>query len=391
MRRLLLLLLICSQANAAPAIIPAPPQLAASGYLLIDARTGKALVEQNAEQRLPPASLTKIMTSYVAAKELALGTISLEDEVDISVEAWRTEGSRMFVREGTKVRLEDLIRGIVIQSGNDASVAVAEHIAGSEAAIADVMNQYAVQLGMVGTNFANSTGLPDDSHYTTAHDLALLTTALINEFPEHYAIYKERSFTYGAPGEQPKRQANRNKLLFRDSTVDGVKTGHTKAAGYCLVASAVRDDMRLISVVMGATSEESRARESQKLLTYGFRYFETAQLYGAEEVLKQVRVWGGQHGSIRMGLAEDLLLTIPRGSRQNLQATLSFIDEVHAPVAQGDQLGTLTVTLPEGREISLPLKALNPVKEAGFFVGLWDSIQLFFLKLFGGDPLAYKP
>ncbi len=391
MRRLLLLLLICSQANAAPAIIPAPPQLAASGYMLIDARTGEALVEQNAEQRLPPASLTKIMTSYVAAKELALGTISLEDEVDISVEAWRTEGSRMFVREGTKVRLEDLIRGIVIQSGNDASVAVAEHIAGSEAAFADVMNQYAVQLGMVGTNFANSTGLPDDSHYTTAHDLALLTTALINEFPEHYAIYKERSFTYGAPGEQPKRQANRNKLLFRDSTVDGVKTGHTKAAGYCLVASAVRDDMRLISVVMGATSEESRARESQKLLTYGFRYFETAQLYGAEEVLKQVRVWGGQHGSIRMGLAEDLLLTIPRGSRQNLQATLSFIDEVHAPVAQGDQLGTLTVTLPEGREISLPLKALNPVKEAGFFVGLWDSIQLFFLKLFGGDPLAYKP
>ncbi len=391
MRRLLLLLLICSQANAAPAIIPAPPQLAASGYLLIDARTGKALVEQNAEQRLPPASLTKIMTSYVAAKELALGTISLEDEVDISVEAWRTEGSRMFVREGTKVRLEDLIRGIVIQSGNDASVAVAEHIAGSEAAFADVMNQYAVQLGMVGTNFANSTGLPDDSHYTTAHDLAVLTTALINEFPEHYAIYKERSFTYGAPGEQPKRQANRNKLLFRDSTVDGVKTGHTKAAGYCLVASAVRDDMRLISVVMGATSEESRARESQKLLTYGFRYFETAQLYGAEEVLKQVRVWGGQHGSIRMGLAEDLLLTIPRGSRQNLQATLSFIDEVHAPVAQGDQLGTLMVTLPEGREISLPLKALNPVKEAGFFVGLWDSIQLFFLKLFGGDPLAYKP
>ncbi len=391
MRRLLLLLLICSQANAAPAIIPAPPQLAASGYLLIDARTGKALVEQNAEQRLPPASLTKIMTSYVAAKELALGTISLEDEVDISVEAWRTEGSRMFVREGTKVRLEDLSRGIVSQSGNDASVAVAEHIAGSEAAFADVMNQYAVQLGMVGTNFANSTGLPDDSHYTTAHDLALLTTALINELPEHYAIYKERSFTYGAPGEQPKRQANRNKLLFRDSTVDGVKTGHTKAAGYCLVASAVRDDMRLISVVMGATSEESRARESQKLLTYGFRYFETAQLYGAEEVLKQVRVWGGQHGSIRMGLAEDLLLTIPRGSRQNLQATLSFIDEVHAPVAQGDQLGTLTVTLPEGREISLPLKALNPVKEAGFFVGLWDSIQLFFLKLFGGDPLAYKP
>ena len=391
MVRIILLLLVSIEIYAAPVIIPAPPKLAANGYLLIDASTGKVLVAHNGEQRLPPASLTKIMTSYVAAKHLALGTISLEDQVDISVEAWRMEGSRMFVREGTKVRLEDLIRGIVIQSGNDASVAVAEHIAGSESAFAELMNQYALQLGMTGTNYVNSTGLPDENHYTTAHDLALLTIALVSEFPEHYSIYKERSFTYGAPGEQPKRQSNRNKLLFRDSSVDGVKTGHTKAAGYCLVASALREEMRLISVVMGASSEEIRARESQKLLTYGFRYFETSSLYKADNVLKQVRVWGGQHSSIRLGLMEDLVLTIPRGSRKTLKTVIDIDDEVHAPLSMGDKLGTLTVRLSENETTSLPLVALNSVKASGFLASLWDSIRLFFLKLFNGDPLAYSP
>ena len=391
MVRIILLLLVSIEIYAAPVIIPAPPKLAANGYLLIDASTGKVLVAHNGEQRLPPASLTKIMTSYVAAKQLALGTISLEDQVDISVEAWRMEGSRMFVREGTKVRLEDLIRGIVIQSGNDASVAVAEHIAGSESAFAELMNQYALQLGMTGTNYVNSTGLPDENHYTTAHDLALLTIALVSEFPEHYSIYKERSFTYGAPGEQPKRQSNRNKLLFRDSSVDGVKTGHTKAAGYCLVASALREEMRLISVVMGASSEEIRARESQKLLTYGFRYFETSSLYKADNVLKQVRVWGGQHSSIRLGLMEDLVLTIPRGSRKTLKTIIDIDDEVHAPLSMGDKLGTLTVRLSENETTSLPLVALNSVQASGFLASLWDSIRLFFLKLFNGDPLAYSP
>ena len=391
MVRIILLLLVSIEIYAAPVIIPAPPELEANGYLLIDASTGKVLVAHNGEQRLPPASLTKIMTSYVAAKQLALGTISLEDQVDISVEAWRMEGSRMFVREGTKVRLEDLIRGIVIQSGNDASVAVAEHIAGSESAFAELMNQHALQLGMTGTNYVNSTGLPDENHYTTAHDLALLTIALVSEFPEHYSIYKERSFTYGAPGEQPKRQSNRNKLLFRDSSVDGVKTGHTKAAGYCLVASALREEMRLISVVMGASSEEIRARESQKLLTYGFRYFETSSLYKADNVLKQVRVWGGQHSSIRLGLMEDLVLTIPRGSRKTLKTVIDIDDEVHAPLSMGDKLGTLTVRLSENETTSLPLVALNSVKASGFLASLWDSIRLFFLKLFNGDPLAYSP
>lgn len=392
LRTLFLLSLVVSAAvGASPAIIPAPPQLAATGYLLIDARTGTRLVEHNAEQRLPPASLTKIMTSYVAAKELDRGTISLDDQVDISVKAWRMKGSLMFVREGTRVGLEDLIRGIIIQSGNDASVAVAEHIAGSEDAFADVMNQYAAQIGMTGTHYVNSTGWPDENHYTTASDLSKLTVALINEFPEHYAIYKEKSFTYGAPGENPKKQDNRNKLLFRDSTVDGVKTGHTEAAGYCLVASAVRGDMRLISVVMGTSSESVRARESQKLLTYGFRYFETASLYNAGDSLKQVRVWGGQHGSIRMGLAEDMALTIPKGSRDDLKASISVVDEVHAPINAGDPLGSLTISRPDAEDIVVPLEALNAVNESGFFASLWDSIMLFFLKLLGGDPGAYTP
>jgi D-alanyl-D-alanine carboxypeptidase (penicillin-binding protein 5/6) len=382
----LVLLLPMSSVTGAPAIIPAPPQLAAEGYLLIDAATGKALVEFNADQRLPPASLTKIMTSYVAAQELARGTVSPDDEVNISVKAWRMEGSRMFIREGTKVPLESLLKGIIIQSGNDASVAVAEHIAGSEDAFADIMNQYAAQLGMENTNLVNATGLPDENHYTTARDLSRLSVSLINDFPEHYKIYSEKYYTYGDI-----RQPNRNRLLMRDSSVDGIKTGHTEAAGYCLVASAVRDNMRLISVVMGASSEEARAIESQKLLTYGFRYFETASLYQAGEELRQVRVWGGKHGSVKLGLAEGMVLTIPRGSRDELKAELDVPSEVHAPLEKGKQLGLLTVTLPDGEVIEVPLRALNGIQEAGFFAGLWDAIALFFLKLFGGDPLAYSP
>lgn len=379
----LLLVSLTSWANAAPVIIPSPPQLAATGYLLIDAKTGEPLVEFNAEQRLPPASLTKLMTSYVAAQEIKRGTISREDRVRISVKAWRMGGSRMFIQEGTEVRLEDLLRGMIIQSGNDASVALAEHIAGSEEAFADVMNQYAASLGMNNTNFVNATGWPDENHYTTAADLSKLTVSLINEFPEHYKMYSERSFTYNNI-----TQANRNKLLMRDSSVDGVKTGHTDAAGYCLVASALRDDMRLISVVMGTSGEETRAVESQKLLTYGFRYFETAALYQADESLKQVRVWGGKHESIRLGIEEDMVLTIPRGSRDDMEAVVTVVDEVHAPFDQGEALGELKVTLSDGKEILVPLVALNGVQEAGFFAALWDTIMLFFLKLTGGDPLA---
>ena len=389
LRRLCLLtvsMVFTAQLLAAPAITPLPPQLAAEGYLLIDAATGAALVEFNAEQRLPPASLTKIMTSYVAARAIESGTVSMDDEVNVSVKAWRMGGSRMFIREGTRVRLEDILRGIIIQSGNDASVALAEHIAGSEGAFVDVMNRYAVQLGMENTNFVNATGWPDDNHYTTARDLARLTVALINEYPAHYRMYSEKSFTYADI-----RQPNRNQLLMRDSSVDGVKTGHTEAAGYCLVASAVRDRMRLISVVMGASSQEVRASESQKLLTYGFRYFETARLYSSDESLRQVRVWGGRHQSVNLGIEEDLMVTISRGGRENLKAEISLDAEVHAPLARGDRLGELQVSFPDGETMTIPLVAMNGVRESGFFASLWDAIALFFLKLFGGDPLAFTP
>jgi D-alanyl-D-alanine carboxypeptidase (penicillin-binding protein 5/6) len=370
--------------QAAPAIIPAPPQLAAEGYLLIDAATGTPLVEFNADQRLPPASLTKIMTSYVAAKEIERGIITLDDEVGVSIKAWRMEGSRMFIQEGTKVRLEDILRGIIVQSGNDASVALAEHVAGSEEGFADLMNQYAQQLGMTNTNFVNATGLPDENHYTTANDLARLTVALINQFPEQYKIYSEKYFTYSEI-----RQPNRNRLLMRDSSVDGVKTGHTEAAGYCLVASAVRGEMRLLSVVMGASSQEGRAAESQKLLTYGFRYFETAHLYRADETLRQVRVWGGQHQTVNLGLSADVVMTIPKGIRDELQAEIQIQNEIHAPIEKGDELGSLTIGLPDKEDISVALTALNGVQQAGFFARIWDSILLFFVNISGGEPLEY--
>ncbi len=378
-----LLLGLAGSALAAELIIPTPPQLSATGYLLIDATTGTALVEFNADQPLPPASLTKIMTSYVAAAELDRGTISLDDEVLISVKAWRTEGSKMFIREGTGVSFEDLLRGIIIQSGNDASVALAEHTAGSEGAFADLMTQHARQLEMHNTSFVNATGLPDARHVSTARDLAKLTVAHINRFPQIYSIYSEREFTYNDI-----RQANRNKLLWRDARVDGVKTGYTEAAGFCLVASAEQGNTRLISVVMGADSEETRLGESQQLLSYGFRYYETASLYQAQESLKQVRVWGGQQASVRLGLEQELLLTIPKGSRNEFKAEVNIQEEVHAPFAEGDDLGSLRVIFPDGKDIAMPLQALSGIQEANLFSRLWDAIVLFFLKLTGGDPLA---
>lgn len=371
-----------SPGAAAQAIIPAPPQLAATAYLLVDATTGEVIVDQNGDQRLPPASLTKIMTTYVVDEELVRGTISYNDMVDISVKAWQMEGSRMFIQEGTKVRLEDLMRGVIIQSGNDASVALAEHVAGSEEVFVDMMNQHASRLGMTNTNFMNSTGLPDENHYTTPADLVKLTRALIHDHPAQYAMYKEKYFAYNDI-----RQPNRNSLLWRDPSVDGVKTGHTEAAGYCLVASAERNGMRLISVVMGTSSEEARAVESQKLLTYGFRYFETLELYAALDALRTVRVWGGSEDSLSLGLPEAAVITIPRGTKENLEATLDFEPVFKAPFTQGESLGTLKVTLDGETVYESPLVALETVEEAGFFARIWDAISLFFLQLFGGDPL----
>ena len=361
---------------AQPPVIPRSPDIAAKGYILIDADTRKVIVEENSDEPLPPASLTKIMTSYVAAVEVESGRVSLSDAVPVSVEAWKTPGSRMFVREGTQVPLIDLLKGIIIQSGNDASVAVAEYIAGGEQAFADMMNQHAASLGLTGSRFENATGLPREDHYSTARDMVLLTRELIRRYPDHYRIYAERSFKFNDI-EQP----NRNRLLWRDRTVDGVKTGHTNAAGYCLVASAKRDGMRLISAVMGADSDESRMRESQKLLAYGFRYFETQKLYDTDAPLKTTEVWYGETEQISMGVPQPIYVTIPRGRYDDLKATLKIPRTLEAPIAIGDELGELRVSLDDQLVVKSPLVAREAVVEAGFFSRMFEGIYLFFREL----------
>ena len=361
-------------------IIPPPPTIAASSFLLVDADTQKVLVEENVNEPLPPASLTKIMTSYVAAVEMQAGRLDAEEMVPVSVRAWKTPGSRMFIKEGSSVKVDDLIKGIVIQSGNDASVAIAEHVAGSEDAFADMMNQQAAVLGMRSTQFRNATGLPAEGHFTSAWDLSLLTRALIENHPEHYEIYATRSFTHNEI-EQP----NRNRLLWRDRTVDGVKTGHTDEAGYCLVASAKRDGMRLISVVMGTKSEEARMRESQKLLSYGFRYFETQKVYDPQVALKSAEIWYGDAETLELGLAEPVVVTIPRGSYDDLEAEIKVRRVIEAPVNQGEELGELRLKLYGEVVHRAPLQALVDVTEAGMFSRLWDFLRLFFKQLISGE------
>jgi D-alanyl-D-alanine carboxypeptidase (penicillin-binding protein 5/6) len=366
---MLLSISLAAPAQAAQALVPNPPQLAASAYILIDAVTGKVIVENNADEVLAPASLTKMMTAYILAFEVASGNVSLEDQVRISEKAWRTTGSRMFIQEGTFVKLEDLMRGIIIQSGNDASVAVAEHLAGSEEAFADLMNQHALRLGMTQTHFVNSTGLPAEGHQTTARDLAIMARAIIRDYPEDYLVYAEKEFTFNKI-----RQPNRNKLLWRDSTVDGLKTGYTSEAGYCLVASAKEDGQRLISVVLGASSTEGRAQESQKLLTYGMRFFETHTLYNAQESLTKARVWGGAEDYIELLIERQVAVTIPRGQAKYIKATMDINSGIEAPVFAGDVLGKLVITLDTDVVLERDLVAGKDMLEGGFFKGISDSV-----------------
>jgi len=358
--------------------VPAPPQIEATGYFLMDAHTRKVLAERNGDELLPPASLTKIMTSYIAARELASGRITLDADVPISVHAWQAPGSRMFIQEGTSVKLEDLLKGIIIQSGNDSSIAVAEFIAGSEDAFADMMNQQAAALGMTASHFLNATGLPAEGHHTTPRDLATLARALILDYPEHYKLYGEKGFRFNGI-EQP----NRNRLLWRDRTVDGVKTGHTEEAGFCLVASAVRDGMRLISVVLGTSSDEARMRESQKLLAYGFRYYQTQKLYDPGTELKKAEVWYGAENEVPIGVRETVYVTIPRGRYEELRAETDLEKVVSAPIAAGDELGELRVFLGDEQILSAPLIAQQEVPEAGIFKRMWHAIYLFFGNLIG--------
>jgi D-alanyl-D-alanine carboxypeptidase (penicillin-binding protein 5/6) len=357
--------------------VPAAPQLGAESYLLMDFNSGRVLVDHNADMRVEPASITKMMTAYVVFGELEQGKITLDETVNVSETAWRTGGSRMFIEPGMEVTVEELLRGMVIQSGNDSSVALAEHVAGTEAAFASLMNHYAAQLGMGGTNYVNATGLPDPNHYTTARDVAVLSLATIRDFPDFYAWYSEKEFTFNSI-----RQHNRNTLLWRDPAIDGLKTGHTEAAGYCLAASAKREGMRLISAVMGSDSESSRASESQTLLNYGFRFFETVQLYQGGQELARARVWKGLVEEVPLGIGEELFVTIPRGRYDDLEARVQMQPQLTAPLETGVVVGQIAVTL-DGEPIAeRDLQTLAPVEEAGFFGSTWDSLKLWFDSMF---------
>ncbi|MCP5178689.1 MAG: D-alanyl-D-alanine carboxypeptidase [Pseudomonadales bacterium] len=372
--------LICGITLTARADVPPPPDIAASSYLLVDAGSNQVLVEHEAHTQLPPASLTKIMTTYVAGEAIDAGHVKLTDSVPVSVHAWQAEGSRMFIREGTEVPLSDLLRGIIIQSGNDASIAVAEYIGGSEDAFANMMNQQAEKLGLKDSYFINATGLPAEGHHTTAWDLAQLSRALINNHPTMYAMYAERTFRFNNID-----QTNRNRLLWRDRSVDGIKTGHTEEAGFCLVASAIRDNMRLISVVMGTKDDNARMDESQKLIAYGFRHFETRELYGAGVVLKQNEVFYGDEDTVDLGLATPAVVTFPRGRYGDLKAELEVPKILEAPYESGVEVGRLRLTLDDKPLYEAPLVTLKPVAQAGVFSRMSDFIYLFFRELFGDD------
>jgi len=368
-----LTLVISASAWAAPKPIPDPPSLKADSFYLVDFDSEQVLAEKEADKRVEPASITKLMTAYLVDKAIADGDILLDEMVTISEKAWRMKGSKMFVEVGKQVSIEDLMKGLIIQSGNDATVALAEHIAGSESAFAGYMNHQAQLLGMTNSNFVNSTGWPHADHYSTARDIATLTRAMIREFPESYRLYREREFTFNEI-----RQYNRNRLLWKDDTVDGVKTGHTEAAGYCLVSSALRGDMRLISVVLGSRSDKARTQSSQALLNYGFRFFETHRLYRANEVLKTARIWYGEQEQITMGVSRDIFITIPRGRYRDLDASMDIDSEISAPVVRGAQLGRISITLDGEAVVSEDIVATQTIDEGSLFVKAMDSIKLMF-------------
>lgn len=368
---LALFLLGCVLGTQAAVPVPTPPSLDASGYLLFDMHSHRVLVEKNADQRLDPASITKIMTAYVVFNELKKGSLKLTDKVRVSEKAWRTEGSRMFIEVNSQVSIEDLLKGLIIQSGNDAAVALAEHIAGSEDTFANLMNDQAMRLDMQNTHFVNSTGLPDEYHYTTPRDIVKVTEAVIREHPEFYKLYSIKEFTYNGI-----RQHNRNNLLWRDDSVDGVKTGHTEAAGYCLVSAAKRDGMRLIAVVMGTKSNKARVKESSSLLNYGFRFYETHRLYGAATPLANTRIWKGSSENLALGLAQDLYITIPRRQYDKLQARTELEPMITAPVSKGTPLGQVIVELSGEQVARKPLVALQDVTEGGIWQMLKDNILL---------------
>ncbi|HEX4918439.1 MAG TPA: D-alanyl-D-alanine carboxypeptidase family protein [Limnobacter sp.] len=360
-------------------VMPPAPEIGAKGYVLMDLTTGQTLADFNSSERLEPASLTKLMTAYMAFAALDSKQIRADQQVPVSTFAWKAEGSRMFIEPNKPVTVEELLYGVIVQSGNDASRAIAELLAGDEANFANLMNQQAKRLGLKNTNFRNATGLPDPQHYTTAKDLAILAAAIIRDFPEYYSkMYSTKEYTYNGI-----RQPNRNRLLWIDSSVDGMKTGHTEAAGYCLVSSAQRKlpngvERRLLAVVLGTTSDQARTQESLKLLNYGYQMFETVKLYGANQAVSDSEVFKGQAKSVKLGSTKDILMNVPRGMAKQLKASVEKKETLIAPIKAGTQLGTLKLTLDGERVGEVPLVALSNVEEAGLFGRLVDSAKLWF-------------
>ncbi len=368
------LLLVTTLSNAQqPRPVPAPPIIGATSYLVIDSRTGHELASLDPDNAVPPASLTKLMTAYVVFNALQSEQISLQDEVTISEKAWRTQGSRMFIEVGKRVTVEDLLLGMIVQSGNDASVALAEFVAGSEAVFAEMMNQQAAALGMHSSHFMNSTGLPGDEHYSSARDLSTLARGIIEQFPEYYRWYSVKEFTFNEI-----TQPNRNNLLWRDDSVDGMKTGFTDAAGYCLVASAQRDDMRIISVVLGTSSAKARVDGSQALINYGFRFFETRLLYQADVEITKTRVWKSANEYSSLGVLDDLYITVPRGSYDSLVSTLNIPAVIEAPVAQSQPLAEISINLGDEELMKAPLRALSDNPSGSFWQRTTDGVSLWF-------------
>lgn len=360
-----------------PQISPAVPNIDAKGYVLMDAASGKILAEKNADARMAPASLTKLMSLYIISNALQSGFIHPEDKVRISTKAWKTGGSRMFVKVGDEVPVKDLMQGIAVDSGNDASVAMAEYVAGTEEAFATLMNQQAKALGMNDSHFIDSTGLPNTGHYSTPRDFAILAQALTRDYPEDYKLFSQKWFTYNGI-----KQPNRNRLLWRFQYADGLKTGHTDDAGYCLVASAVKDHMRLISVIMGAPNDRTRTEDSIRLLSYGFRFYETHKLYDAKKPLTQARVWKGKTKEVGLGFEHDMYVTIPVGQYKNIQAVIKLNEPLTAPIIKGKTYGALQISVNNQLLMTQPIVALNDDPKGGFVRGISDSMSFRIHKLF---------